>query len=117
MIGAWVVNVTVFLIITVLSCVLFVVLVPMGLSTVVEIIVVFLLPVAVGWLWWSMALPRWRVWALERVDDPGALLIQAIERKLMWPPGHFFERTEIRSSRLREREKAVGWIPYHEKNR
>ena len=80
MIGAWVVNVSVFLIIVVLSCALLVVLVPLALPPVVDIIAAFL-PIVIGWLWWSIALPRWRVWALERVDDPEALLIQAIERR------------------------------------
>ena len=68
-------------------------------------------PLLVGWLWWSVALPRWRVWALEHVDQDewGELLQQAISHRLMWPSGHILEKTEIKSRRLREREREVGW--------
>lgn len=56
-----------------------------------------------SWLWWSVALPRWRVWAIENTADFGELVFQALSAQLMWPPGHFLERTEIcpRSLRLR----------------
>ena len=67
------------------------------------------LPIAAAWLWWSLFLPRWRVWALERVRDPGELIERAVASGFMWPPGHFFERTEIRTEAIRERERAVGW--------
>ena len=69
-------------------------------------------PIALAWLWWSVYLPRWRVWALERVTGPAdrlELIARAIEGNLMWAPGHFFERTEIKSGRVRERERVVGW--------
>ena len=66
-------------------------------------------PIAVGWLWWSFALPRWRVWALERVEDWDELIDQAVTYGLMWPPGHSFEKTEIKPQRIREREREVGW--------
>lgn len=66
-------------------------------------------PFVLAWVWWSVALPRWRVWALERVHDRDALISRAIDAGLMWPPGHAFEKTEIRPQRLRERERAVGW--------
>ena len=26
-----------------------------------------------GWIWWALTLPRWRLWALRRVEDPRAL--------------------------------------------
>jgi hypothetical protein len=60
-------------------------------------------PIAASWLWWSVMLPRWRVWAIEHVDDLGELLLQAMSKQLMWAPGSFFERTEIQSPDLRLR--------------
>ena len=59
-----------------------------------------------AWLWWSVALPRWRVWAIENVEDPGELILRAIGAQLMWPPGHFLELTEIRP---RELENRLRW--------
>lgn len=77
-----------------------------------------IIPFLLGWLWWSVAVPRWRVWALERVDDPVELLHTAINLKIIWEPGHIFEKTEIRTAEIRERELAAGWDKlvkeYHE---
>lgn len=67
-----------------------------------------MVPILMAWLWWSVFVPRWRVWALERVDDPAELIIQATPR-IMWPPGHFFEKTEIKTASIRAREKEIGW--------
>lgn len=60
-------------------------------------------PLGLSWLWWAVTLPRWRVWAIERVDDLGKLLIAAVSNQLMWPPGNFFERTEIQTHELQMR--------------
>lgn len=56
-----------------------------------------------SWLWWSVTLPRWRVWAIENVEDPGELILLAVASQLMWPPGHFVERTEVRPRELENR--------------
>jgi hypothetical protein len=58
-------------------------------------------PLAASWLWWSVTLPKWRVWAIDHVDDLGELLVEAIGNQLMWPPGNFFERSEIQPRSLR----------------
>jgi len=47
------------------------------------------------WFWWSYAVPRWRAWALSRGADPERLQELAQQVKLVWPRGHFFERTEF----------------------
>lgn len=76
-----------------------------GLATIIG-------PIALAWIWWSVHLPRWRVWALERVTDPRdreELIHRAVVGNLMWAPGHIFEVTEIKSAQVRERERAVGW--------
>jgi hypothetical protein len=48
-----------------------------------------------GWLWWSYAVPRWRHWALRRGADPDELQKAAERAKLLWPRGHFLEKTEF----------------------
>lgn len=60
---------------------------------------------AVAWLWWSLSVPRWRVWSYERVTDVAALKTRAIEVGLTWPDGHVFARTEIKSKELARRER------------
>lgn len=53
--------------------------------------------VPTAWLGWSLQVPRWRLWAYRRVADIPALKSAAVSAGLIWPDGHFFERTEIRS--------------------
>ena len=67
-----------------------------------------------GWLAWSVLVPRWRLWAYKRVPDIDALKAQAVAAQLVWPEGHFFQRTELASSRVwreisaLEQQKSVG---------
>lgn len=67
-----------------------------------------LFPASFGlaWLWWSFAVPRWRLWAYERVADISALKQDAVVVGLTWPEGHVFGKTEIKSKaqQVRERE-------------
>lgn len=58
-------------------------------------LIVLALPAA--WLGWSLQVSRWRLWAYRRVDDILALKAAAVSAGLIWPDGHFFERTEFRS--------------------
>ena len=51
-----------------------------------------------AWLWWSVQVPKWRLWAYERVDDIPELKRRAIEAQLIWPDGSVFSRTEIKSA-------------------
>jgi hypothetical protein len=74
------------------------------------LVIVMVLAVSVGWTWWAIAMPRWRVWALERVADPRLLYGAAISAQLMWPPGGwlaFLSRTEWKTARLSRREQAA----------
>ena len=57
----------------------------------------------IGWLWWSYWIPRWRVWALRRGVDPNELQRLGQRAKLIWPKGHFLEKTEFR---LKEGQRA-----------
>ena len=56
-----------------------------------------------AWLWWSVNVPKWRIWALERTTDWPPLKMQGIRAGLIWDEttatGRFFRRTEIRSAK------------------
>jgi hypothetical protein len=58
------------------------------------------------WLWWSVSVPKWRIWAMERTDNWPSLERAAIERSLIWDDstwyGRMFSKTEIWSAADRE---------------
>jgi hypothetical protein len=58
-----------------------------------------------GWCWWSYAAPRWRTWAIARGTDPRALQWYAEKGNLLWPKGHWGERTEFGSRSLRRSQQ------------
>jgi hypothetical protein len=49
-----------------------------------------------AWLWWSAVVPRWREWAKDRGADPDQTQSLAQRTGLVWPKGHFLEKTEFR---------------------
>jgi hypothetical protein len=51
----------------------------------------------VAWIWWSFSVPRWRQWAKEKGADEERTQTLAVKTGLVWPKGHFFEKTEFRS--------------------
>jgi hypothetical protein len=59
-----------------------------------------------AWLWWSLMIPKWRLWAYERVTDIPRLKAAAVNVGLTWPDGSAFSCTEIKSREqtLRERQ-------------
>lgn len=57
---------------------------------------------AAAWLYWSLAVPRWRLWAFSQVTNVHRLRARAADEGLIWPEGSFFERTEIWSRRQKE---------------
>ncbi|WGM46380.1 hypothetical protein KOAAANKH_01248 [Brevundimonas sp. NIBR10] len=75
------------------------------------IALIVIVPSWIGaWIAWSILTPRWRIWAYERVENLDELKGHAVAAGVIWPEGHFLERTEIRSpaqrARLRELEEA-----------
>lgn len=72
-------------------------------------LLLFIAGFVLAWLWWSFAVPRWRLWAYQRVgaEQIPALKAEAVAVGLTWPAGHRFERTEIKSSRQRRREREL----------
>lgn len=67
-------------------------------------LLVFAAGFVAAWAWWSFAVPRWRLWAYQRVDDIPPLKVRAVQVGLTWPDGHLFERTEMRSSDIQRRQ-------------
>ncbi|HMW16283.1 MAG TPA: hypothetical protein PKN13_00230 [Accumulibacter sp.] len=67
---------------------------------------VLLVSFALAWLWWAVSLPRWRLWAYQRVGDIAALKRVAIAVGLTWPDDHLFGKTEIKSAAHARREQA-----------
>ncbi len=67
----------------------------MGRSTVAGVIAA-IVAFCGAWLWWSYFVPEWRDWAHARGADPEELQYLAVQSKLTWPKGSFFERTEIK---------------------
>ena len=59
-----------------------------------------------AWCWWSFTIPKWRLWAYEKVQDISLLKQKAVGIGLVWPDGHFFEKTEFKSAEHEAREKA-----------
>lgn len=64
----------------------------------------------IGWIYWSITIPIWRIWAFSRVEDHDSLSLKAVNAMLIWPEGHWCELTEFRtvkqSKRLKELRKA-----------
>jgi hypothetical protein len=69
--------------------------IPPGIGSVALMVGFIIGPPGIAWIWWSYAVPRWRHWALSRGVEPAALQELAEEQKLVWPKGHFLERTEF----------------------
>jgi hypothetical protein len=67
----------------------------------------FILGFVSSWLIWSIQVPRWRLLAYREVDDIVELKRLAVEGQLIWPDGHFLERTEIASAKMREQIKTL----------
>jgi len=61
-----------------------------------------------AWLWGSVTVVKWRLWAFARTDNWALLETKAIQDGLIWNRntlcGRVFGRTEIWSSKDRERE-------------
>ncbi len=55
-----------------------------------------------GWLWWSVTVPRWKLWAYSRVRSVAKLKEAAVAAGLIWGDGGVFEKTEISSKFMRQ---------------
>jgi len=60
-----------------------------------------------AWLYWSIAITKWKLWAYQNVEDLVALKQAAVNTYLIWPDGNIFNKTEIKSSADAEKEQAA----------
>lgn len=61
-------------------------------------ITIFISSFVFAWLTWSILITKWRIWAFSNVENLIELHEQAVEAKLIWEKGSFFEQTEIRNA-------------------
>lgn len=60
-----------------------------------------------GWLAWSYFVNKWKIWAFENVQNVHELKRKAIEEKLIWKTGSWFEKTEFKSPEQRIKLKSL----------
>lgn len=48
-----------------------------------------------AWLYWSLSITKWKIWAFERVRNVHELKSRAILEGLIWKDDHIFGKTEI----------------------
>jgi hypothetical protein len=63
--------------------------------------------VVLAWLYWSIMITKWRVWAFENVRNVHELKKRATREKLIWGDNNIFEKTEIRNAADRENIDAL----------
>lgn len=48
-----------------------------------------------GWIYWSFAIVKWKLWAFKNVRNRHELKEKAIRTQLIWPDSSIFNKTEI----------------------
>jgi hypothetical protein len=60
-----------------------------------------------AWLYWSVMITKWRLWAFANVDNVHELKRRAIKENLLWKDNSLFGKTEIRSAAEQEHINAL----------
>lgn len=60
------------------------------------------LAIVLAWLYWSIMIVRWRLWAFDKVHNVHELYKRAITEHLIWPDGSWATKTEIWTKEQRE---------------
>lgn len=71
------------------------------------IIVGFVLGFLFSWLTWSYFVVEWKIWAFENVRNVNELKRKAIEQRLIWNEGSWFEKTEFKSYEQKQKLKQL----------
>lgn len=66
-----------------------------------------ILGVTCGWLAWSYFANKWKIWAYQNVRNIHELQRKAIEEKLVWRGGSWFEKTEFKSTEQKAKLKSL----------
>jgi hypothetical protein len=62
-----------------------------------------------AWIWWSLMITKWRLWAFESVRNVHELKKRAIQEKLIWADNSIFEKTEIRTVKDKEKLSSLTY--------
>lgn len=60
-----------------------------------------------GWIYWSFAIVKWKLWAFKNVRNKNELQEKAIRIGLIWPDNSFFNKTEIWSEHQKKEWKII----------
>jgi hypothetical protein len=60
-----------------------------------------------AWLYWSVMVTRWRLWAFENVRNVHELQKRAVKKQLLAKEGKFIQKTEIWTAEQKERWKLL----------
>lgn len=60
-----------------------------------------------GWIYWSFAIVKWKLWAFKKVRNKNELKEKAIRIGLIWPDNSFFNKTEIWSNHQKREWKII----------
>lgn len=67
----------------------------------------FLVGFLMGWLVWSYFVMEWKIWAYENVRNIHELQRKAVEEKLIWDSGSWFEKTEFKNHEQKQKLKQL----------
>ncbi|MRX67698.1 hypothetical protein SAMN06265349_10567 [Flavobacterium resistens] len=67
----------------------------------------FVLGFLSGWLVWSYFVNQWKIWAFENVRNVHELQRKAVEEKLIWESGSWFEKTEFKNYQQKQKLKQL----------
>lgn len=67
----------------------------------------FLVGFSMGWLVWSYFVMEWKIWAYENVRNIHELQRKAVDEKLIWANGSWFEKTEFKNYEQKQRLKQL----------
>lgn len=67
----------------------------------------FLIGFVSGWLSWSYFVVEWKIWAYENVKNINELQRKAVNEKLIWDNGSWFEKTEFKNYQQKQKLKQL----------
>jgi len=62
---------------------------------------------SLGWILWSYFVMEWKIWAYENVRNIHELQRKAVEEKLIWNSGSWFEKTEFKNYEQKQKLKQL----------
>lgn len=102
----WLIKRGMFLIL-IIVIILKVIFLPVVFHKTVDIFLTIFIAIILCWLYRSLAIPIWKIWAYTNVKNVHELKLKALKNNLISIDGGFFERTEIKSYQQRETLKEL----------